>query len=161
MKVLGKIVDANGLDTSLYIADIYGTTTVKQIKSGKHVYRLFETYLTLYLFLYKVYLQRFIVTNPLIGEDIRSGIINFIENLKTYKHHETANKTTRRLLTFNEKIHFDGLQDMFDKSLTNQDYFRNFVKVFELLLLFTRATRQQLWELYLSTLHELAKYFFA
>ena len=65
-------------------------------------------------------------------------------------------------MTFNEKIHFHGLQDMFDKSLTNQEkHFRNFMKVFELLLLFTRAARQQLWELYLSTLHELAKYFFA
>ena len=51
---------------------------------------------------------------------------------------------------------------MFDKSLTNQaKYFRNFMKVFELLLLFTRATRQQLWELHLSTLHELANHFFA
>ena len=65
-------------------------------------------------------------------------------------------------MTFNEKIHFHGLQDMFDKSLTNQEkHFHNFMKVFELLLLFTRATRQQPWELYLSTLHELAKYFFA
>ena len=91
MKVLGKIIDANGSDTSLCIADIYGTTTVKQIKSGKHVYRLFESYLTLYLSLYKIYLQKFIDTNPLIGEDIWSGIINSIENLKTYKHHETAN----------------------------------------------------------------------
>ena len=51
---------------------------------------------------------------------------------------------------------------MFDKSLANQaKYFPNFMKVFELLLLFTRATRQQLWELHLSTLHELAKYFIA
>ena len=51
---------------------------------------------------------------------------------------------------------------MFDKSLTNQaKYFRNFMKVFELLLLFARATRQQLWELHLSTLHQLTKYFFA
>ena len=51
---------------------------------------------------------------------------------------------------------------MFDKSLTNQaKYFRNFMKLLELLLLFTRATRQQLWELHLSTLHEFAKYFFA
>ena len=51
---------------------------------------------------------------------------------------------------------------MLDKSLTNQaKYFRNFMKVFELLLLFARATRQQLWELHLSTLHQLTKYFFA
>ena len=51
---------------------------------------------------------------------------------------------------------------MFDKFLTNQaNYFHNFMKLFELLLLFTRATRQQLWESHLSTLHELAKYLFA
>ena len=85
MKVLGKIVDASGLDMSLSIADIYGTTTVEQIKSGKHVYRLFEGYFTLYLSLYKIYLQKFIDTNPLIKRDIRSGIINSGENLKNYR----------------------------------------------------------------------------
>ena len=68
----------------------------------------------------------------------------------------------KETIDFLENINFHGLQDMFDKSLTNQaKYFRNFMKVFELLLLFTRATRQQLWELHLSTLHELANYFLA
>ena len=51
MKVLGKIIDASGLDMSLFIADIYGTTTEEQIKSGKHVHRSFEGYLT-YICLY-------------------------------------------------------------------------------------------------------------
>ena len=46
--VWGKIMHANGLDMSLSIADIYGTITVEQISSGKHVYRSFEGYLTLY-----------------------------------------------------------------------------------------------------------------
>ena len=164
MKVLGKIIDASGLDMSLSIADIYGTTTVEQVKPGKHFYRSFEGYLTLYLPLYKIYLQKFINTNPLIERDIRSGIIKSMENLKNYKHHETANyqMNHKETIDFLENIKFHGLQDMFDKSLTNQaKYFRNFMKVFELLLLFTRATRQQLWELHLSTLHELAKYFFA
>ena len=68
----------------------------------------------------------------------------------------------KETIDFLENINFHGLQDMFDKSLTNQaKYFRNFMKLFELLLLFTRATRQQLWESHLSTLHELAKYLFA
>ena len=62
-KVLEKIIDASGLDMSLSIADIYGTTTVEQIKSEKHIYRLFEGYFTLYLSLYKIYLQKFIDTN--------------------------------------------------------------------------------------------------
>ena len=119
MKVLGKIIDASGLDMSLSIADIYGTTTVEQIKSGKHVYRSFEGYLTLYLSLYKIYLQKFIDTNPLIVGDIRSGIINSIENLKNYKHHETANykMNHKETIDFLENINFHGLQDMFDKSL--------------------------------------------
>ena len=146
MKVLGKIIDASGLDMSLSIADIYGTTTVEQVKSGIDVYRSFEGYLTLYLSLYKIYLQKFIDTNPLIERDIRSGIINSIENLKNYKHHETANykMNHKETIDFLENINFHGLQDMFDKSLTNQaKYFRNFMKLFELLLLFTRATRQQ------------------
>ena len=80
MKVLGKIIDASGLDMSLSIADIYSTTAVEQIKSGKQVYRSFEGYFTLYLSLYKIYLQKFIDTNPLIERDIRSGIINSIGN---------------------------------------------------------------------------------
>ena len=67
--------DASSLDMSLSIADIYGTTTVEQVKSGIDVYRSFEGYLTLYLSLYKIYLQKFIDTNPLIERDIRSGII--------------------------------------------------------------------------------------
>ena len=149
---------------SLTIADIYSTTTVKQIKSGKHVYRSFEGYLTLYLSLYKIYLQSFIDTNPLIETDIRCGIIKSIEKLKNYKHQEIANykMNHKETIDFLENINFHGLQDMFNKSLTNQaKYSRSFMKVFDLLLLSTRATRQQLWELHLSTLHEFAKYFFA
>ena len=91
MKVLGKIIDARDLDICLSIAHIYDTPTVEQIKSGKHVYGSLEAYLTLCLFLYKIYLQRFLDTNPLIERDIRSSRINSIENLKNYKHHETVN----------------------------------------------------------------------
>ena len=57
--VWGKIMHANGLDMSLSIADIYGTITVEQISSGKHVYRSFEGYLTLhYICLYIRYFTK-------------------------------------------------------------------------------------------------------
>ena len=39
--VWGKIMHANGLDMSLSIADIYGTITVEQSNSRKHLYRSF------------------------------------------------------------------------------------------------------------------------
>ena len=79
-------------------------------------------YFTLYLSLYKIYLQKFIDLNPLIERDIRSSIINSIENLKNYKHHETANYKMghKETIDFLENINFHGLQDMLDKSLTNQ-----------------------------------------
>ena len=59
-KVLGKIVHANGLDMSLSLEDIYGTIAIEQINSGKHVYKSFEGCLTLYLSLYKIFLQNII-----------------------------------------------------------------------------------------------------
>ena len=78
----------------------------------------------------KIYLQKFIDTNPLIERDLRSGIIKSIENLKNYKHHETDNykMNHKETIDFLEIINFHGLQDMFDKSLTNQaKHFRNFL----------------------------------
>ena len=86
-----KIIDASGLDICLSIAHIYETPTVEQIKSEKHVYGSLEAYLTLCLFLYKIYLQRFLNTNPLIERDTGSSRIDSTENLKNYKHHETVN----------------------------------------------------------------------
>ena len=66
MKVLRKIIHASGLDMNLSIADIYGTIAIEKINFGKQVYRSFEGYLTLYL--YKIFLENFIDTNPLILE---------------------------------------------------------------------------------------------
>ena len=39
LKVLGKITDNLGLDQSLEEAGIYGSTTLNQIKEGKHLYK--------------------------------------------------------------------------------------------------------------------------
>ena len=52
----------------------------------------------------------------------RPGVIYSTEILKNYKHHETVNYKVNRHKTidFSENIKFQGLQDMFDKSLKNQ-----------------------------------------
>ena len=59
----------------------------------------------------KIYLQKFIDTNPLIERDIWSGIINFIENLKNYKHHETTNyeMNHQETIDFLVNMNFQGL----------------------------------------------------
>ena len=60
-----------------------------------------------------------------------------------------------------ESIDFVSIQLTFDNSLNHQAKFlRNFMKMFELLL-FIRATQQQIRNLHLVSLHELSKYSFA
>ena len=54
------------------------------------------------------------------------------------------------------------LLSKFDDSLTYQSRFlRNYMNMVEVLLLFTRASRQGLWELHLYSLSEMVNYFFA
>ena len=50
----------------------------------------------------------------------------------------------------------------FENTLAGQAKFlHNFMKMYEILLQFIRASRQGVWELHLSSLHEMTKYFFA
>ena len=71
---------------------------------------------------------------------------------------ETHNKIKSVLLSVN----FRTLQSNFDESLKNQArFFKNYMKVFEHLLLFLRATRQQIWTLHLTSIYALSIYFSA
>ena len=79
LKTIGKCIDGSGLDMSLVQAGIYGPTTVEQIRTGKH--RSFEGHLTLYLVLYREYLENILEENPLIEGDLRRGIIEGIVSL--------------------------------------------------------------------------------
>ena len=59
-------------------------------------------------------------------------------------------------------LELNSLQQSFDKSLTNQSkFYRNYMSLFETLLLFIRASREQSWGLHLYSLHSLCPYFFA
>ena len=50
----------------------------------------------------------------------------------------------------------------FDESLDQQAlYFRNYMIMYEVLLLFVRASRDEDWELHLSALDKMVPYFFA
>ena len=58
------------------------------------------------------------------------------------------------------ELNFQQLQKEFDENLKHQNkFYENYVLLFETLLLFIRAWRQQLWELNLQSLHCLCPYF--
>ena len=59
-----------------------------------------------------------------------------------------------------EKKFFQTYSD-FKNEVTGQlKFYLNFMKMYELLLLFTRATRQSLWDLHLASLEAMIPYFF-
>ena len=143
---------------------IYGSNTVEQIKDGHHLYRCFEGHQILYLSLFKKYIVSLIDSHPLIEKDLREGIINAITIMENQKQecNESLEENHQKLIELIPSIDFIGLQTEFDKQLTNQAKFlRNYMSLFETLLLFIRASRQQNWELHLASLYHLCKYFFA
>ena len=96
-------------------------------------------------------------------EDLREGIINAITITENQKQKSKASlrENHQKLIEFTSSIDFIGLQTEFDEQLTNQaKSLRNYMSLFETLLLFIRASWQQNWELHLVTLHHLRKYFF-
>ena len=61
-----------------------------------------------------------------------------------------------------KSINFSVLQDGFDESLDNQaKFYLIYMNLFERILLFIRATREESWELHLRSLHKLCPSFFS
>ena len=109
LKTLGKIIDGSGLDQSFIEARIYGPNTVEQIKNGKHMKRSFEGFLTLYVLLYKRYLNELIDQNLLIEKELREeGVITAITGLNDYRHAEKVEliKTHESLAVILQSLNF-------------------------------------------------------
>ena len=148
LKVLGKMIDGSGLDQSLEEAGIYGNTTMCQIKDGKHLYRALEAHFILYLSLYQKYISKMLETNS----DVKTSLKDTVNKFTSI---ETGNFNVK-------KAHDEIKRVLLSSKFDNIQYFiRNYMKLFETLLLFIRASRQQNWSLHLASLHNLAKYFFA
>ena len=131
-------------------------STIDQIKDGKHLYRCLEAYFAMYLALYQCYTLAFINSNQEIEKELRENVLNAIMEFSEYNRLTVIKDWHRSLFEAIETTNFAQLQKEFDSQLSNQSrFFRNFMKLFELLLLFTRASRDQLWELHLQSLHAL------
>ena len=133
---------------------INGSTVIGPIKDGKYLYRGIEAHFTLYLALYKIYLNAFFDTHP----DLKKAINEYLFHLRNKL--ENYNVTSKKSIIENHtkfdqmltELNFQQLQKEFDENLKNQNkFYKNYMLLFETLLLFIRASRQQLWELHLQS----------
>ena len=162
LHAMGKYIECSGLDQILVEAGIYGPATLDQILRGKHMKRGMEAHMILYLTLHNRYVSEYFIKQPHNEEKLSSLISKYLLNFDPditdnsflrEKHMDIVQDIS------NEEI-FKSLND-FDKQLKHQPKFlRNYMQMFEILLLFTRATMQGLWNLHLTALQLMVPYFF-
>ena len=118
--------------------------------------------MVLYLSLHKLCLKRVLEKHPHLHDEISTKMnMRFSDksdenegvHLKLVYENSIANITESGILTTLEE---------YDISLSQQPLFlRNYMKMYEALLLFVRSSREGNWALHLSSLDNMVKYFFA
>ena len=161
-KCLGKLINGSRLNQAFKEALLYGSTTVEQIKNGHHLYKYFEGHRMLYLALFKEYISTMVAANPSIEKELRDAIIAEITIAKEKRETKASLIISHaKILQILNSFDFLKYQKQFHNELKNQAKFlKNFMALFETLIMFIRARRQQDWELHLASLHCLCKYFF-
>ena len=143
LKVMGKYVTGSGLDKTLLLTRIYGPTTHNQILDGEPMKRAVEAHTIIYLALYKLYNGKKCLT--VVGNKEETALKEFTDVVQEVR-----------------KCGVFDIVNKFDESLQQQALFlRNYMKMFESLLLFIRASRGRDWKLHLTSLDNVVKYFFA
>ena len=147
-----------------FSSGIYGIATIEQIKEGKHMYRALEAHFSMYLALKKLYMKKFIDDHLGIEKDLREAVIDAVSNVPEYskENKDIIRHNHQDVLDVMKSINFSVLQDGFDESLDNQaKFYLIYMNLFERILLFIRATREESWELHLRSLHKLCPFFFS
>ena len=122
-----------------------------------------EAFTILYLTLCKLYIEQFFTTDEVLKKQLNDAV----QNIGLYDVNQDGLKTMlanskESVLTLFDEVGFAEKLDAFDNSLGNQaTFYRYWITMFECLLSFLRCTKQRCWELHLSSLHLLTKYFFA
>ena len=156
----GKYIENSSLDQFFIDCDIYGPVIVNQILNEKHMKRGMETHMVLYLTLNKICLEDFSKTFPDTLNGIKSSLKSFCKFFNILDTTKTYDAEIEVVLpNYLEKSFFKLIR--ISNEVTGQaKFYLNFMKMYELLLLFTRVTRQSLWDLHLTSLEAIIPYFF-
>ena len=118
----------------------------------------------LYLALYQSYIKKLTEKHPNVITILKNDIMKVSSNQKNSGKYdcEKVLNNYNSLLDLLIPTKYADIQHSLDDNFKGQPKFlRNYMIIFETLLLFVRATREQNWELHLSVLNELNPYFFA
>ena len=169
LATVGDYIEGSGIDQAWVEAGLYSATTVSnQILKGKHLYRSLEcnfvTTISIYTLFFKKYLKNFPEELDLV-ETLAMELQRAykMDSDNDYETSEELYKTINEDAVFFEKIiGISNKLESFKNDFTSiQKFLMNYVKQFETILVFIRATRDRDIELHLDSLECLVKYVFA
>lgn len=162
LKVIGKLITDSGVESLFVEAGVYGPVTMAQIIEGKHYKRGMEAHATMYLAMKTVLLKE-----ALKDDDEWHKLCIDLSQLTGAS--ELKNRNCDEIKEVNEKLKnciskaevTSKILNLEKSSQFQSKFFCQYLKMFEAILMFVRASRQNLWKLHLSSLNNFAPYFFA
>ena len=145
VKVIRKYILGGGIDQMLNEAGVYGPTTIGQSFEGKHMKRGMEANMIIYLSLYKVYVDNVLERYP----DLRQEMSSKAKQLSTGINSTDLDSANNHLNKINAEAKFIlKMFSTFHESLDQQALcLCNYIVMYEVLLLFVRASRDEDWKL--------------
>ena len=162
LAALGKYIEASGIDQAWVEGGLFSPSTVTKLLNGKQLYRTLEAHTTTF---YQLYFNKFLDINPgykSILCDISKELRNSHEqSIKSSNDDLMADSLSNVMKVFESCNIFSKILE-FEKSFTKQQMFiMQYLKQFETILSYIRATRERNFVLHLEATEALIKYFFA
>ncbi|CAG9761624.1 unnamed protein product [Ceutorhynchus assimilis] len=162
LAALGKYIEGSGIDQAWIEAGMYSASTVSRILEGKQYYRSLEAHMTTVLALCDFFIEK-IISKPEIIDYYRSRsteLLNIYKEINNKNMDATLKEQFRGLVK-----NFGNLDQHFSNTYSNSKgtfkFICNYIKQFETILTYIKATREKQFDLHLENTDALIKYFFA
>ncbi|KAL5007722.1 hypothetical protein ScPMuIL_016528 [Solemya velum] len=163
LRAVCNAIEDSGLEEAWFEADIYGPTTTRQILEAKHMKRALEAHMTTVQALFDLYVEELFSENP----NLRGPCTNsaqLIDRSCAQRIQQDMLRDQQNMLSTLESNNILEIMKQFDKKMESISplfkFVRRYMQMVLVIFTFIRATRDGLWQLHLSSLDELCKYFF-
>ena len=162
LKALGKYIEGSGIDDIWIESGLYGPAVMRQIFSGKHFKRGIEAHVVNLIALISLYFDSVSENSNDTHEFLTTIPVDLCNAIKNQDCQQVTMETTKlsaeigklKLLQMLNNLEIDNPNELAVNLLSYIAQVGN-------LLTFVRATREANFQLYLSSLDENVKYFFA
>ena len=167
LRALGTSIDDSGFDDAWIEANLYSSTTTRQILEGRHMKRALTAHSITSSALCDLHLSAFLKTeveqSSTVHDNLQVAASMVNSACQEHKYDELDNRH-KQLLDVIDVSLIDKLNEFDAKMETSHPTFkfaRDYMKFVAWIWMFIRATREGNWKLHLESLRALCKYFFA